>query len=143
MIFHGQVLIPAICFVLCGSFQAWEFLRTEDGPQARARTLFKSVRSGWVTVSSAAKPRNMPASRLLQCTMYNTPRVVMFIKLDLLENQDFCCCCFLTICFHHRKSTSIDCIDRSRRDLSINPTSGVTGTVVSKKSSWKKMISRW
>lgn len=44
-----EVLIPVICFLVCGCFQAWEFLRKDDVAKARARTLFKSVRSGWVT----------------------------------------------------------------------------------------------
>ncbi|CAM9312259.1 unnamed protein product [Scytosiphon promiscuus] len=42
-----EVLIPAICFAACLGFQAWEFLGSHDDP-ARARSLFKSVRAGWV-----------------------------------------------------------------------------------------------
>lgn len=39
-----------ICFAACVGFQAWEFLGSHDDP-ARARSLFKSVRAGWVKVS--------------------------------------------------------------------------------------------
>ncbi|CAM9200362.1 unnamed protein product [Ectocarpus sp. 12 AP-2014] len=42
-----EVVIPAICFVVCAGFQTWEFLGSHDDP-ARARTLFKAVRAGWV-----------------------------------------------------------------------------------------------
>ncbi|CAM9576254.1 unnamed protein product [Ectocarpus sp. 4 AP-2014] len=42
-----EVVIPAICFAVCVGFQTWEFLGSHDDP-ARARTLFKAVRAGWV-----------------------------------------------------------------------------------------------
>lgn len=45
-----KVVIPLVCFAVCIAFQAWEFLGSHDDP-ARARSLFKSVRAGWVKVS--------------------------------------------------------------------------------------------
>lgn len=44
-----QVLIPVVCFAACIAFQTWEFVGSHDDP-ARARSLFKSVRAGWVKV---------------------------------------------------------------------------------------------
>lgn len=38
-----------VCFTVCIAFQAWEFVGSHDDP-ARARSLFKSVRAGWVKV---------------------------------------------------------------------------------------------
>lgn len=44
-----KVVIPVLCFTACIAFQAWEFVGSHDDP-ARARSLFKSVRAGWVKV---------------------------------------------------------------------------------------------
>lgn len=45
----AQILIPAVCFGVCISFQAWEFAGKHN-EVARARRLFEEVRAGWVTV---------------------------------------------------------------------------------------------
>ncbi|CAM9697700.1 unnamed protein product [Pylaiella littoralis] len=42
-----EMVIPVVCFTLCIAFQTWEFVGSHDDP-ARARSLFKSVRAGWV-----------------------------------------------------------------------------------------------
>eukprot|EP00752_Nemacystus_decipiens_P004671 g4259.t1 len=42
-----EVVIPLVCFTACIAFQTWEFVGNHDDP-ARARSLFKSVRAGWV-----------------------------------------------------------------------------------------------
>lgn len=38
-----------MCFAACIAFQTWEFVGSHHEP-ARARSLFKSVRAGWVKV---------------------------------------------------------------------------------------------
>lgn len=53
--------IPLVCFAVCVAFQTWEFVGAHDDV-ARAKSLFKSVRAGWVKVG-----RRFPCLRARVC----------------------------------------------------------------------------
>ena len=44
-----QVVVPAVCFVICIAFQMWEIAGSHDRPD-KCRGLFKAIRAGWVKV---------------------------------------------------------------------------------------------
>lgn len=48
----------------CIAFQTWEFVGSHDDP-ARARSLFKSVRAGWVKVGDPNAMYYTPALSLM------------------------------------------------------------------------------